>query len=128
MAGRAVGAAAHDVRSCVHACCKPLLSISIIDILVLPSGDEDPSPICNLGASSIALIVSGANVSLQTSYLPARAGNLPKANGFSEPAIRARVAKTPGKLMCQHLHPDSVWGIGSRMRPGPNSGTAERER
>src|SRR5262245_39040136 len=92
------GVVGHEVKSWAQPCSRPLLSISINETFVLPSGAVNTSLICNRGASSNVLILSGASVSFHTSYLPANTGNLPKAKDFSEPAVRVMetVPASPG--------------------------------
>src|SRR5437762_4244337 len=93
-AGRAV-LAGHDDRSCVHDAPRPSVSISNVARVVLPSALRVPSPICRREAASIACMASGATTSLHTSYLPTRAGYLPKATDLSEPAISIIVLSAP---------------------------------
>src|SRR5687768_11013730 len=90
------GAAGQAAASCVHAVASPLVSMSNETRLVLPSGIKAPSPICRRGTASIAFIGSRAIVSLQTSNFPMRAGYLPKATAFSEPAITITVLVPAG--------------------------------
>src|SRR5882672_1087543 len=85
-AGRALFAG-HATRSCLHDVPRPSVSMSNVARLVLPSPVNVPSPTWRLEAVSIACIASGATTSLQTSYLPTRAGNFPKATDFCDPAI-----------------------------------------
>src|SRR5215207_8358126 len=93
-AGRAV-LAGHDARSCVHDVPRPSASISNVARVVLPSVLSVPSPICRRGAASIACMASGATTLLHTSYLPTRAGYLPKAIDFSVPAANIIVLRPP---------------------------------
>ena len=93
-AGRVV-LAGHDARSCVHDAPRPSVSISNVARVVLPSALSVPSPICRREAASIACMASGATTSLHTSYLPTRAGYLPKATDLSDPAVNIIVLRPP---------------------------------
>src|SRR4029453_7467442 len=87
--------AGHEAKSCVHDVPRPSVSMSNVASLVLPSAPSVPSPICRLGAASIACMASGATTSLHTSYLPTCAGYFPKATDLSEPAISIIVLGPP---------------------------------
>src|ERR1700722_15848469 len=86
-AGGATGASGHESKSCAHAGCSPLLSISNADMVFVPSGARVLAPICSWSVVRIAFIRSGAIFSLHTSYRPTRAGNWGKVRDFSGPAV-----------------------------------------